>query len=142
MLEGIIMTISHVSLADALVRDPLRIPHTLSALASYWKQHPNLSLGKIVEGVGLAFAQDPYNLEDEVFCDHFKMNVVKGKEVTEANPDMLPVLSALEPFWMKNQDFRLGQIVGNVASVKNLPLGEVENADIIDYLRKNEGEWV
>lgn len=135
------MTTSHVSFADALVRDPLRIPHTLSALASYWKQHPNLSLGKIIEGVGLAFAQDPYYLEDEVFCDHFKMSLAKPKDELEENPDILPVLIALETFWMQNQDFRLGQIVGNVATIKNLPLDEVTNADIIDYLRQNEGEW-
>lgn len=136
------MTTSHALLADGLFRDPLRIPHTLSALASYWKQHPDLSLGKIIENVGLTFAQDPYYLEDEVFLDHFKINKGMNKTDKEPNPDMLPVLSALEAFWMQNQDLRLGQIVGNAATAKELSPGDLDNQEIVTYLQQNEGVWV
>lgn len=136
------MTTSHVILADGLFRDPLRIPHTLSALASYWKQKPDLTIGRIVESVGLTFAQDPYNLEDEVFLDHFKMNVGKDKTDKEENPDMLPVLAALEAFWMQNQDFRLGQIVGNAATKNNDGVfADLSNSEFVDYLKQNEGGW-
>jgi uncharacterized protein YihD (DUF1040 family) len=137
------MTTSHVTLADGLFRDPLRIPHTLSALASYWKQKPDLTIGRIIDSVGLTFAQDPYYLEDEVFLDHFKMNVGKDKaDKKEENPDMLPVLSALEAFWMQNQDFRLGQIVGNAATKNNEGvLADLGNDEFVGYLQQNEGVW-
>lgn len=136
------MTTSHVILVDGLFRDPLRIPHTLSALASYWKQQPDLTLGQIIESVGLTFAQDPYHLEDEVFLDYFKMSVAKDKADKGENPDMLPVLSALEAYWMQNQDLRLGQIVGNAASVANKERNaDLSNVELVDYLKQNEGVW-
>lgn len=136
------MTTSHATLVDGLFRDPLRIPHTLSALASYWKHQPELSLGQIIESVGLTFAQDPYHLEDEVFLDYFKMSVAKDKADKGENPDMLPVLSALEAYWMQHQDFRLGQIIGNATSVANKESdADLSNAELVDYLKENEGVW-
>lgn len=136
------MTTSHATLVDGLFRDPLRIPHTLSALASYWKHKPDQNLGRIIESVGLTFAQDPYNLEDEVFLDYFKITAGKAKSDKEENPEMLPVLSALEAYWMQNQDFRLGQIVGNAATVKNEGnLADLGNDEFISYLKQNEGVW-
>lgn len=136
------MTTSHVSLADGMFRDPLRIPHTLSALSSYWKNKPDLTLGQIIESVGLAFAQDSYHLEDEVFLDYFKMSKGKDKAETAENPDIMPVLSALEAYWMQNQDFRLGQIVGNAASANNEGvLADLGNDELIGYLKQNEGVW-
>lgn len=136
------MTTSHVTLVDGPFRDPLRIPHTLSALSSYWKNKPDLTLGRIIESVGLTFAQDPYHLEDEVFLDYFKMSVGKEKADKEENPEILPVLSALEAYWMQNQDFRLGQIVGNAATVENDGvLSDLGNDEFIGYLKQNEGVW-
>lgn len=137
------MTISHVPTAEGLFRDPLRIPHTLAKLHAYWSRNPELNFGEIIGEVGEVFAQDPFYLEDETFLEYFKVNTTstdKDKD-KNANDQIIPVLSALEAFWMKNTDLRLGQIVSNALPGVNTKLSELKNEEVIDYLKGNEGTW-
>lgn len=135
------MTISHVPTTEGLFRDPLRIPHTLAKLHAYWSCNPELNLGEIIGEVGEVFAQDPFYLEDETFMEYFKVNTSDTERDKNANDQIVPVLSALEAFWMKNTDLRLGQIVISALPGVNTKLAELKNEEIIDYLKGNSGTW-
>lgn len=135
------MTISHVPTTEELFRDPLRIPHTLSSLHAYWSRNPELNFGEIIGEVGEVFAQDPYHLEDETFLEYFRTNTSDVKPDKDANEQIIPVLSALEAFWMKNTDLRLGQIVSNALPEVNSKLDELQNAEVLTYLKGNQGTW-
>lgn len=127
------MTAEYATLRT-FTRDPLRIPHTLSALAGFWGENANMSLGEIIENVGVALEQDPYNLEESVFIEYFKVNKT-STEKKPVNPGLMKVLACLESYWMKYPDLRLGQIVGNVKNeLGKEHYSEVENKDVIASL--------
>lgn len=135
------MTINEVLVPEASTRDPLRVPHAMSALASYWTKHPDRTIGGIVAEVGNAFAQNPADLEDEVFFDHLKLSVGKRKEGADVPKIVYDILSALDAYWMQNQDLRLGEILDGAAKENNVTIGDLENEEFLSYLQTHHASW-
>lgn len=135
------MTINEVLVPEASTRDPLRVPHALSALASYWTKHPERTIGGIVSEVGNAFAKSPEVLEDEVFFDHLKLNTGERKGNTEVPEIIHNILSALDAYWMQNQDLRLGEILVDAANENKVSIESLEDEEFLAYLKKHHGTW-